>query len=96
MDVTPNKIYVKNQRTLWGSCSKKKNLNFNWRILLLSEKTADYLIIHELAHLKELNHSPKFWEFVRIHCPEYKTHKAELRNKDPWLKFPQKPGHSEG
>ncbi|MGD2294789.1 MAG: SprT family zinc-dependent metalloprotease [Candidatus Aminicenantes bacterium] len=89
MDVCPNKIYVKNQHTLWGSCSKKKNLNFNWRILLLSERAADYLIIHELAHLKELNHSPKFWDFVSTHCPDYQIYKAELKLKETWLKFPK-------
>ena len=90
MDVAPRSIRVKNQRTLWGSCSKKANLNFNWRVLLLSPEAADYLIIHELAHLKELNHSPVFWRIVGLHCPDYKIHKKELRQKDPWLKFPKK------
>ena len=89
MNVSPKKIHVKNQRTLWGSCSKKKNLNFNWRILLLSERAADYLIIHELAHLKELNHSPKFWDFVGAYSPDYYIYKTELKLKDAWLKFPK-------
>ena len=88
LGVTPKCIRVKNQRSLWGSCSKKANLNFNWRILLLSPETADYLIIHELAHLKELNHSGKFWDIVQTFCPDYKFHKAELRKKDSWLRFP--------
>ncbi|MFC2161352.1 M48 family metallopeptidase [Acidobacteriota bacterium] len=88
INVSPNHIRAKNQHTLWGSCSKRANLNFNWRILLLSIQAADYLIIHELSHLKEMNHSPKFWKLVREYCPEYKTHKAELREKNAWLKFP--------
>jgi len=88
ISVSPNNIRVKNQNTLWGSCSKKANLNFNWRILLLSKQAADYLIIHELSHLKELNHSPKFWQLVQKYCPEYKTYKAELKRKNAWLKYP--------
>lgn len=88
INVFPKNIRVKNQHSLWGSCSKKANLNFNWRILLLSKQAADYLIIHELSHLKELNHSPNFWLLVKKHCPEYKTHKAELKRKNTWLKYP--------
>jgi len=88
INVSPKNIRVKNQRTLWGSCSKRANLNFNWRILLLSKQAADYLIIHELSHLKELNHSPNFWLLVKKYCPEYKTHKAELKHKNTWLKYP--------
>ncbi len=88
ISVSPNNIRVKNQHTLWGSCSKRANLNFNWRILLLSNQAADYLIIHELSHLKELNHSPNFWLLVKKYSPEYKTQKAELRHKNVWLKYP--------
>jgi len=86
--VSPKNIRIKNQHTLWGSCSKRANLNFNWRILLLSKQAADYLIIHELSHLKELNHSPSFWLLVQKFNPEYKTHKAELKHKNVWLKYP--------
>ena len=85
---SPKNIRIKNQHSLWGSCSKKANLNFNWRILLLSNQAADYLIIHELAHLKELNHSPNFWKVVQKYCPEYKRHKAELKYKNAWLNYP--------
>ncbi len=88
VNVSPNNIRVKNQRTLWGSCSKRANLNFNWRILLLSKQAADYLIIHELSHLKELNHSTSFWLLVQKFCPEYKVFKAELKQKNAWLKYP--------
>jgi len=60
-----NKIYIKNQKTRWGSCSKKRNLNFNYKILFLNNKLQDYIIVHELCHLKEFNHSKKFWNLVQ-------------------------------
>lgn len=88
MHVEYRKIRVKNQRSLWGSCSGKKNLNFNWRIMLLTPVEADYLIIHELAHLHEMNHSPQFWKIVASFCPEYREIKRTLRNKNHLLKFP--------
>jgi hypothetical protein len=86
--VTFTRIYVKNQRSLWASCSRKKNLNFNWRTVLLPYSTADYLIIHELCHLKELNHSPKFWAIVENHCPDFKKENDYLKKVNHWLKFP--------
>ena len=88
INVSPKNIRAKNQHTLWGSCSKRSNLNFNWRILLLSNQAADYLIIHELSHLKEMNHSPKFWKLVHQYSPEYKMYKVELKHKNAWLKYP--------
>ena len=88
MQVEYRRIRVKNQRSLWGSCSGKKNLNFNWRIMLLTPSEADYLIIHELAHLREMNHSPNFWEIVATFFPEYCEVKRELQNKNHLLKFP--------
>ena len=91
LKVKPKAIRVKNQRTLWGSCSVKRNLNFNWRIMLLSRGAAEYLIVHELAHLREPNHSPKFWGLVENYCPEFKEHKNEIKKKNPWLKFPENP-----
>lgn len=90
ISISPNAIRVKNQHTVWGSCSKKANLNFNWRILLLSKQAADYLIIHELTHLKEMNHSPRFWQLVEEFCPDYRIHKAELKVKNAWLRYPDK------
>ncbi|MFA6994963.1 MAG: SprT family zinc-dependent metalloprotease [Patescibacteria group bacterium] len=72
-------IKIKNQKTRWGSCSKKGNLNFNYKIFLLPEKLADYVIVHELCHLKELNHAQKFWDLVVRTVPDYWQIKRELR-----------------
>jgi len=75
-----NRIAIRNQRRVWGSCSGKGNLNFNYRIILLPAHLADYIIVHELCHLKELNHSKKFWELVSLTFPNYKEARKELKN----------------
>ncbi|HKK54113.1 MAG TPA: M48 family metallopeptidase [Patescibacteria group bacterium] len=74
------KISIRDQKTRWGSCSKDANLNFNYKIILLPEHLQDYIIIHELCHLQELNHSKKFWDLVATICPDYKKHRRELKN----------------
>lgn len=75
-----NRIAIRNQKTRWGSCSKKGNLNFNYKIALLSPKTADYIIVHELCHLGEFNHSQNFWNLVIKTIPDYKSIRAKLKN----------------
>jgi len=74
-----NKISIKNQKTCWGSCSRKANLNFNYKILFLPENVQDYIITHELCHLKEFNHSKRFWKLVTGMFPDYQEVKTELR-----------------
>lgn len=74
-----NTVNIKNQKTRWGSCSKKGNLNFNYKIVHLPKPVLDYLIVHELCHLKEFNHSKSFWGLVGQGVPEYKRLRAELR-----------------
>lgn len=74
-----NKINIKNQKTRWGSCSKKGNLNFNYKIALLPERLADYIIVHELCHLGQFNHSQKFWNLVAQGIPDYLEIKQELK-----------------
>jgi predicted metal-dependent hydrolase len=73
------KISIRNQRTRWGSCSRKGNLNFSYKIIFLPEKFSDYIIVHELCHIKEFNHSRRFWELVAKTVPDYKGIIRELR-----------------
>jgi hypothetical protein len=74
------KITVRAQRTRWGSCSSKGNLNFNYKIALLPPRIADYIVVHELCHLREMNHSKNFWSYVECAFPDYKDLRKELRN----------------
>lgn len=92
MKVNPAGFRIKNQRTIWGSCSHRNNLNFNWRIMVLSPEAADYLIIHELAHLRHLNHSPRFWKMVEHFCPDFRNGRKELKEKNHWLLFGRQEG----
>jgi predicted metal-dependent hydrolase len=75
-----NKISIRNSRSRWGSCSSKKKLSFNYKIIFLPEKLQDYVIIHELCHTKELNHSNRFWGLVAQIIPDYKKMRKEIRN----------------
>jgi predicted metal-dependent hydrolase len=75
-----NTINIKNQKTRWGSCSRKGNLNFNYKIAFLPEKLADYIIVHEICHLGQFNHSQKFWNLVAKTIPDYREIRNELRS----------------
>lgn len=74
-----HRVSIKDQRTMWGSCSRKGNLNFNWRVIQLPPALADYVIVHELCHLQELNHSRRFWDLVARTIPDYKERRKALR-----------------
>jgi len=80
MGVEYNRISIKILKTKWGSCSSKKNLNFNYKILFLSEKDQDYLIVHELSHLVHMNHSSKFWDLVceTLGSEEFRKYKIKV------------------
>jgi predicted metal-dependent hydrolase len=73
------KVFIKNQRTRWGSCSSKGNLNFSYRIVYLPEALQDYLIVHELCHLKEFNHGKGFWDLVSETIPNCRHLRLELK-----------------
>lgn len=74
-------INIKNQKSRWGSCSRKGNLNFNYKIALLPERIRDYIIVHELCHLAEFNHSRQFWNLVARAIPDYAKVKQELTHR---------------
>jgi len=74
-----HRVSVKDQKTCWGSCSRKGNLNFNYKLLFLSEHLRDYVIVHELAHLAELSHSRRFWALVAGVLPDWQARRRELR-----------------
>ncbi len=79
MGVTYGRITIRNQLSRWGSCSAKDNLNFNCLLMLCPAEVMDYVVVHELCHLKEMNHSKKFWGIVEHFCPEYEQHKKWLK-----------------
>ena len=87
MRVRYNGIRFKNLESRWGNCSSKGNLNFNIKLLMLPEEVRDYVIVHELAHLKELNHSPKFWAIVAKACPQYKRYVKHLTDHSSRYSF---------
>jgi predicted metal-dependent hydrolase len=76
------RIVIRGQKTRWGSCSHKKTLSFNWRLIMAPEPVTDYVVIHELAHLKEMNHSKRFWELVAQHCHGWREYKSWLRQHE--------------
>ena len=85
VDVTYNQIAIRAQRTRWGSCSSKGNLNFNCLLGLVPSEVLDYVVVHELCHRKELNHSDRFWNEVSRILPDYKARKQWLKDNGPSL-----------
>ena len=90
MNLKYGRLAIRGQKTRWGSCSQKGNLNFNWKLIMMPEPVIDYVIIHELAHLKEMNHTKRFWLLVEQYCPQWrkqrkwlKDHAMELNAKLP-------------
>lgn len=79
---TWKRVAIRNQRRCWGSCSSLKNLNFNYKILFLPPPLRDYIIVHELCHLAELNHGQSFWDLVEQTIPGYKKLVLELKAID--------------
>lgn len=75
-----SRVSIRDQHSRWGSCSRKGNLNFNYRLVLIPPALADYVIVHELCHLREFNHREKFWALVGEQIPDYETLRAQLHH----------------
>ncbi len=73
------RVTIRDQKTRWGSCSARGNLNFNWRLLMAPAEVLRYVVIHELTHLEQPNHSQKFWARVEKRCPHYRKHEQWLK-----------------
>ncbi len=87
MGLEYEQIEVRNQRTKWGSCSSNGTLGLNWRLLMAPPEILDYVVVHELAHLREANHSAEFWALVAEHDPEYEAHSEWLTENSARLVF---------
>lgn len=79
-----NVLRIKNHRTKWGSCSSLGNINLNWHLVMVDRSLVDYVLVHELMHLKEMNHSAKFWKCVEQFYPDYKMAKKALGERQ-WI-----------
>lgn len=80
MQVYPTAVKINGAKTRWGSCSSKKSLNFSWLLIMADDDVIDYVIVHELAHITQMNHSAKFWAIVEDVLPDYKERKMRLKD----------------
>ena len=79
LNVHPSSVYLSNAKSRWGSCNSKREIRLNWRLIQAPPHIINYVICHELAHLKEMNHSNRFWEEVEKVLPEYRSSEKELK-----------------
>lgn len=89
--VTVNRISVKDQKTLWGSCSSKNNINYNWKLIMVPLEVLDYVVVHELCHMIHRNHSKEYWGLVEKYMPDYKKRERWLKEKGPNLQLEWQP-----
>ena len=85
MNVSPDVVALSSARTQWGSCTARGTVRLNWHLIKMSLRLIDYVVVHELAHLIEMNHSHAFWQVVEAACPDYQRRRAELRRRDTVL-----------
>ncbi|MDQ5915966.1 MAG: hypothetical protein QG584_1859, partial [Pseudomonadota bacterium] len=79
LGVTVPALALSSARTRWGSCSTKSGIRLNWRLIHFPEAIIDYVVVHELAHLRHMNHGPRFWSLVEVGCPDYRAVRVELQ-----------------
>ncbi len=84
LGVTYGRITIRDQKTRWGSCSSKGNLNFTWKLILAPPEVLDYVVVHELCHRLEMNHSERFWNHVKRILPDYRERRNWLK-ENGWL-----------
>ncbi|MCL2037151.1 MAG: M48 family metallopeptidase [Oscillospiraceae bacterium] len=80
MNVMPTAVKINSAKTRWGSCSGRKSLNFSWRLIMADDDVIDYVVVHELAHITEMNHSERFWAIVESVLPDYRERKLRLKS----------------
>ena len=79
MGVAPSGIKINSAKTRWGSCSAQRSINYSWRLIMAEDGVMDYVVVHELAHIREMNHSPRFWAIVAGVLPDYKERRLRLK-----------------
>lgn len=87
MGVQPGRIAIREQKSRWGSCSDRHNLNFNWKLMLAPPEALEYVVIHELCHLIEFNHGARFWRLVESRMPDYENPKKWLKENGKMLEI---------
>jgi predicted metal-dependent hydrolase len=77
----PRFIRIKTQKSRWGSCGIHNDINLNWLLVLAPPQVMEYVVVHELCHIKERNHSQKFWHLVKLHLPDYQIQRNWLKKE---------------
>lgn len=86
-ELIPRELEVKGFKRRWGQCSSTGIIKLNWRLIHAPQAVQDYVIIHELCHLSQMDHSPAFWQLVARHCPDYKSLRTYIKSRNAWLEW---------